>query len=143
MSLLNELLRFYSLLKFFPASKKLWDKYAVILLELILEGMLDGKQGEKLKQIIPLTGLNLVTQLCFMLNSILAPFESAKEPLENNILECVFITCLTWSFGASLIEESRLVFDSKLKYLSQMLQVIIIVIIRFEPHCSLKFVEDK
>ena len=33
------------------------------LITLILEGMIDGKQGDKLQQIIPLTNLNMVKSL--------------------------------------------------------------------------------
>ena len=38
----------------------LFDKFVPTLITLILEGIIDGKQGEKLKQIIPLTNLNMV-----------------------------------------------------------------------------------
>lgn len=40
--------------------EQLFDKFVPPLITLILEGMIDGKQGEKLKQIIPLTNLNMV-----------------------------------------------------------------------------------
>ncbi len=53
-----------------------------------------------------------------MLDSILAPFDTVKEPLENTVLECIFIQCLYWSLGASLIEESRQVFDTQCKYIA-------------------------
>lgn len=62
----------------------------------------------------------MVTQLAFMLDSIMAPFESVKEPIDSMVLECVFIQCIYWSFGASLIEESRVVFDNQVKYLAAM-----------------------
>jgi dynein heavy chain len=39
---------------------QLFDKFVPSLITLILEGLIDGKQGEKLKQIIPLTNLNMV-----------------------------------------------------------------------------------
>ena len=39
---------------------ELFDKFVPPLITLILEGVIDGKQGEKLKQIIPLTNLNMV-----------------------------------------------------------------------------------
>ena len=56
------------------------------LIEYILEGVLDGRQGEKLKTIVPLTNLNMVTQLAFMLDSFLE-----KEVTEQPILEAYFI----------------------------------------------------
>ena len=39
---------------------QLFDKFVPPLISLILEGIIDGKQGEKLQQIIPLTNLNMV-----------------------------------------------------------------------------------
>ena len=43
----------------------LFDKFVPTLITLILEGIIDGKQGEKLKQIIPLTNLNMVNRSLF------------------------------------------------------------------------------
>ena len=39
---------------------RLFDKYVKACISLILEGMVDGRQGDKLKTIIPITNLNLV-----------------------------------------------------------------------------------
>ena len=39
---------------------RLFDKYVPPSIDLILEGVMDGKQGKKLKNIIPLTNLNMV-----------------------------------------------------------------------------------
>ena len=39
---------------------RLFDKYASPCISLILEGVMDGRQGEKLKTIIPVTNLNMV-----------------------------------------------------------------------------------
>lgn len=40
--------------------KRLYDKYVVSLIDMVVEGITDGKQGEKMKMIVPLTNLNLV-----------------------------------------------------------------------------------
>ena len=40
---------------------RLFDKYVPAGIDLILEGLLDGKEGKKLKTIIPLTNLNMVS----------------------------------------------------------------------------------
>ena len=45
---------------------QLFDKFVPPLITLILEGVIDGKQGEKLKQIIPLTNLNMVKSISFI-----------------------------------------------------------------------------
>ena len=41
--------------------KKLFEKYVPNCIDYILEGVIDGKQGEKLKNIVPLTNLNMVS----------------------------------------------------------------------------------
>ena len=40
--------------------QKLYDKYVRQCISLILEGIQDGRQGDKLKTILPVTNLNLV-----------------------------------------------------------------------------------
>ena len=40
---------------------ELYNKYVPCLIDMICEGILDGKQGEKLKAIVPLTNLNMVS----------------------------------------------------------------------------------
>jgi len=39
---------------------QLYDKYVISCIDMIIEGVVDGKQGEKMKTITPLTNLNLV-----------------------------------------------------------------------------------
>ena len=41
---------------------RLFDKYAVNAIDMICEGIVDGKQGEKIKTIVPLTNLNMVSK---------------------------------------------------------------------------------
>ena len=43
-----------------PEFIRLFDKYVPKCISLILEGLVDGRQGEKLKTIVPVTNLNLV-----------------------------------------------------------------------------------
>ena len=40
--------------------QRLYEKYVPQCIALILEGIQDGRQGEKLKTILPITNLNLV-----------------------------------------------------------------------------------
>lgn len=100
--------------------KRLFDKYVPSLIDMILDGTLDGKQGERLKIIIPLTGLNMIVQLGFMLDSLLMPYENVKEPMEDMVIECIFVQALYWSLGSGLVEDSRIKFDRQLKYWSTM-----------------------
>ena len=40
---------------------QLYDKYVPFCIDMIVEGLVDGKQGEKMKTIVPLTNLNMVS----------------------------------------------------------------------------------
>jgi dynein heavy chain len=100
--------------------KRLFDKYIPQAIDLIIEGIVDGKQGEKLKMIVFQSSLNMVAQLGYMLQSLLLPYENSKEAMDDTLIECVFLQALYWSLGAPLIEESRLTFDKQIKYWSAM-----------------------
>ena len=54
---------------------RLFDKYVSPCISLILEGVMDGRQGEKLKTITPVTNLNMVRHSAFSEkpNSVLKP----------------------------------------------------------------------
>ena len=99
---------------------RLFDKYVPLLIDMIIDGTIDGKQGERLKTIIPLTALNMIVQLSYLLDSMLLPYENSKEPMEEVVLECVFVQGLYWSLGAGLPEDARIKFDKQLKYWSTM-----------------------
>ena len=53
---------------------RLYKKYVPNCIDMICEGIMDGKQGEKLKTIVPLTNLNLVIQRH---TSVIAGFNEA------------------------------------------------------------------
>jgi len=94
---------------------QLFDKTVDVLIDLIHDGMLDGKQGDKLKLIVPQTDLNMVTQLCKMLEACL---DSAEAPVDSEqILEAVYVECLYWSLGGTLVEESQEQFNTIAKKL--------------------------
>ncbi|XP_077995609.1 dynein axonemal heavy chain 10-like isoform X2 [Glandiceps talaboti] len=95
--------------------KRLFDKYVPPCIDMIIEGIVDGRQGQKMKTIIPLTNLNLVTQLCYMLDSLLT-----RDMGEPDELECFFLQALYWSVGAGLLEDGRIKFDGFVKYLASM-----------------------
>lgn len=42
-------------------AQQAFEKYVPGVLEMIIEGIVDGKQGEKLKTIVPQTALNMVS----------------------------------------------------------------------------------
>ncbi|XP_027024931.2 dynein axonemal heavy chain 10 isoform X2 [Tachysurus fulvidraco] len=91
----------------------LFEKYIPSTIDMIVEGIVDGKQGEKLKTIVPQTDLNMVAQLSMMLDALLELTEVSSEELE-----CFFIEALYCSLGASLLDNGREKFDDFIKKLS-------------------------
>ncbi|PIK48528.1 putative dynein heavy chain 10, axonemal isoform X3 [Apostichopus japonicus] len=89
---------------------RLFEKYVPGVLDMVIEGIVDGKQGEKMKTIVPQTALNLVVQLSRMLEALLN-----KENLDISLLECFFLESLYCSIGASLLEDGRVKFDDYIK----------------------------
>nr|XP_046467282.1 dynein axonemal heavy chain 10 [Neodiprion pinetum] len=118
------------------------EKYVHGSLRLILDGIIDMQQVVPLKMIIPQTRLNMVTQLCYMVDGLAPTKEedefSLKPPVESSnaeeeeeraahlahrdeLLEAIYIQSCYCSFGASLIAESRLVYDEYMKKISGMM----------------------
>ncbi|KAG8306673.1 Dynein heavy chain 10, axonemal [Homalodisca vitripennis] len=91
---------------------KYWETYIPPALDLILEGLMGMQQGAPLRTIIPQTGLNMVTQLCFMLDALLG---EELEPINTDELECVFILSLYGSLGAAIVADDRKEFDNLIK----------------------------
>lgn len=87
------------------------------------EGVDGSTQNEPLKTIVPQTELNMVTQLCMMLDAILPPAGKGKAPVDKEVIECVFLQCLYLSFGASLIDDSRQKFDEFIKRLHPLMSI--------------------
>ncbi|CAH1801914.1 unnamed protein product [Owenia fusiformis] len=98
---------------------RLFEKYVPNCIDMIIEGIVDGKQQEKLKTIVPLTNLNMVTQLAMMLDSLLV--KDVGE--EFDLMEAYFLQCLYWSLGAGLLEDGRIKFDNYVKYIASMTMV--------------------
>lgn len=91
----------------------LFEKYVHSSIDMIVDGVIDGKQGEKLKTVVPQTDLNMVTQLCLTLDALLESENSTPE-----VLECYFLEALYCSLGATLLESGRIQFDEFIKKLS-------------------------
>ena len=98
--------------------KELYTKYVYQCVERIFEGN-DGSEELQppMQFITPRTNLNLVQQLCTLIDSML-PDQEAPEEFDQ--LEKFFIFCLVWSFGGSLVEEDREKFSEFLKNTSQL-----------------------
>mmetsp|Transcript_39360 Transcript_39360/g.37802 ORF Transcript_39360/g.37802 Transcript_39360/m.37802 type:complete len:502 (+) Transcript_39360:2293-3798(+) len=91
----------------YDSLKELYQKYVPLCIDRIFEGMTGGDEiVESLKFITPRTNLNLVQQLCTLIDSLL-PAPENNPPQEIDQLEKLFIICLTWSLGGSLVSEDR------------------------------------
>jgi len=69
------------------ALAKLYEKYVPLCVDMIIDGIVEGRIGQRLKGVIPLSNLNLVTQLTKMLDAVLGE-EEQEDP---QILECLFL----------------------------------------------------
>ncbi|XP_009868408.1 PREDICTED: dynein heavy chain 10, axonemal, partial [Apaloderma vittatum] len=92
---------------------RLFQKYVPYLIDVIVEGIVDGRHGEKLKTIVPQTDLNMVVQLTVMLEALVA-----VQPVDPSVLECFFVEALYCSLGAALLDAGRIKFDQNLKRIS-------------------------
>jgi dynein heavy chain len=58
-----------------------------------------------------------------MLESLLQPYETSSEALDDSVYICYFLQALYWSLGAGLTEPSRVIFDAQVKYLASMTSI--------------------
>ncbi|KAM6052185.1 dynein axonemal heavy chain 10 [Chlamydotis macqueenii] len=93
---------------------RLFQKYVPCLIDMIVEGIVDGRHEEKLKTIVPQTDLNMVVQLTMMLEALVV------QPEDPNVLECFFLEALYSSLGAALLDAGRIKFDENVKRISCM-----------------------
>jgi len=91
----------------------LYDKYVPKCIDMILSGIVDGDMGEKLKQVISITNIDLVKQLCSCCDAFM-PLE-----VDGQDVEMLYIFCIVWSLGAALIGSARIKFDAFLKKVSR------------------------
>ncbi|KAF3425259.1 hypothetical protein E2986_13407 [Frieseomelitta varia] len=115
------------------------EKYVNGAIAFIIEGMLGLQQLKPLKMIIPQTSLNMVVQLCYVFDGLLAVLNSQlplvtkleeneeirAEPLfaREEVLEAMYIQACYWSLGASLASEHRPNFDDYIKRTSGYMMV--------------------
>ncbi|DBA95316.1 TPA: Dynein heavy chain cytoplasmic [Trebouxia sp. C0006] len=81
--------------------KQLFAKYAAPAVDYVLEGVDAGELVQKLKLSIPVTNLNLITQLCHLLETLLLDSGHYTDP---NVLEAIFVFCCVWSLGACIVQ---------------------------------------
>lgn len=105
---------------------EIFEKIMPDLMAYVLEGTLSNKQVEPLKTVIPQTGLNMITQLCNMIDAIYPePVEDMRDPEDEPdeyLLQAIFVTCVYNSVGASLVDRCRFEFDEYMKSQLSMLK---------------------
>ncbi len=109
----------------------LFDKYVPVLIDFVIDGIRGGEIGKPPRAVIPQANINLVHQLCSMLDSIYATYDHEQghrhddpdappstEATDPPLVEAVFIFGLMWSLGAHLLGDSRTEFDLMVKEVS-------------------------
>ncbi|CAG5923192.1 unnamed protein product [Menidia menidia] len=92
---------------------RLFEKYVHSSIDMIVDGIVDGKQDQKLETVVPQTDLNMVTQLCLTLDALLE-----NENNNAEVLECYFLEALYCSLGSTLMGSGRIKFDEFIKKIS-------------------------
>lgn len=88
----------------------LFERYVPKSIDMILAGIIDGEMGQRLKQVIPITNIDMVKQLCSTLDAFLP-----EEITDQMDMEAIYVYCVVWSLGAALSGEARDKFDSYVK----------------------------
>lgn len=96
----------------------LFDNYVPKSIDLILTGLVGDVMGQKLEQVVPITNIDMVKQLCSALDAFL-PKEMVNVTDMIGVIENLYIFCLVWSLGAQLVGDSKIKFDTFLKRLSK------------------------
>lgn len=86
--------------------KELFQKYVPPIMDRIFEGLSGEELVEPLRFITPRTNLNLVTQLCNLIDTVLLEPED-NPPMDTSELERPYLFCLTWSMGGTLVQDDR------------------------------------
>ena len=93
----------------------LYEKYVPKCIDMILKGLVDGEMGQRLKQVIPITNIDLVKQLC----SIMDVFMAVVDETNQMDVEHTYIYSCVWSLGAALFGDARVKFDTFLKRIAR------------------------
>jgi dynein heavy chain len=91
----------------------LFDKYVTKSVDMILSGLVNGEMGKKLKQVITITNVDMVKQLCSVIDAFLP--KDPSEKLDVLEIEMIYLFCIIWSLGAALVGSARTQFDAFLK----------------------------
>ena len=90
---------------------EIYPRYIPILMARIFDGIDRDENLKPLEFALPRTNLNVIVQLTKILDSLLN-IENLPDP---DKLESIFIYAIVWSLGACLTEESKKIFEEKLR----------------------------
>ncbi|KAL1513082.1 hypothetical protein ABEB36_002553 [Hypothenemus hampei] len=107
------------------AFSEYYDRIVPDLMAYVMEGILGNKQVAPLRTVVPQTGLNMITQLCYMIDAIYPqPREDTRMPdeeVDTDLINAIFVTSLYNSVGAALLDTCRWEFDEYMKSQMSML----------------------
>ena len=92
----------------------LYEKYVPKSIDYILAGLVDGEMGQKLKQVIPITNIDMVKQLCSNLEAFLP-----LDVVDLGEIEATYIFSVIWSLGSALVGSARIKYDAFIKKISR------------------------
>uniref|UniRef100_T1JML4 Dynein-1, subspecies f n=1 Tax=Strigamia maritima TaxID=126957 RepID=T1JML4_STRMM len=98
----------------------LFDLYIPPVIDFVVWGLLGGKLVAKPKLVISQTNLNMVTQLCSMLDMILPKEVRELDERGELEVECLFVLAVYWSLGAALLDDDQKRFDALMKELTRL-----------------------
>ncbi|GBP55417.1 Dynein heavy chain 10, axonemal [Eumeta japonica] len=102
---------------------ELFEHYVPGAINYIVYGLFGLQQQAPLRTAVPQTPLNLVVQLCHMIDGLMPNPENTQEEVDETIVECVFIVSMYNSLGASIVDDGRLDFDTYVKKACPMILV--------------------
>ncbi len=90
-------------------------------MNLIFDGVFEENIGQPLEQTINRTNLNMINQMCILLDAMLINHDGVvSEDIRGDAetIEWIFIFCVIWSCGACLKFEDRKKFEELIRTVS-------------------------
>ncbi|KAF5830619.1 hypothetical protein DUNSADRAFT_14266 [Dunaliella salina] len=81
----------------------LFEKYAYPCVDWVIEGIDGDDLVRKPKLTVGVTNLNMIAQLCHLLNIVTADNPRMSDP---QLMEATFVFCVVWSIGATIVQRS-------------------------------------
>uniref|UniRef100_A0A6S8LSH1 AAA+ ATPase domain-containing protein n=1 Tax=Dunaliella tertiolecta TaxID=3047 RepID=A0A6S8LSH1_DUNTE len=82
----------------------MFEKYAYPCVDWVMEGIDGDDLVRKPKLTVGITNLNMVTQLCHLLNIVIADNPRMSDP---QLMEAAFVFCVVWSIGATIVQRAE------------------------------------